>query len=345
MASKKPKNTLGNPCKTHGFAAPRKAFALHGGMQKKFFAKSQAGLEYLLTYGWALVAIATIIGLLAFLAQNPDNNTCQTTLKFICQGVIREGDTVIMRLQNITGQIITIDPFTGIAFDGKTGYAVIIYRGQEYMFGSVAVGAGDTFEIRGNGRALAGQLSITYKESQTGYTKTETIKVGTDAPPDTEISNDGIDNDGDGAIDCEDAALMPCEYPVTVTEPTSTAGNLATTSGPIFIEFSSTAIDNLVDSITTSSKEWDITSAYLYFYVTDIPAPGTHASIGGKSSVEEIKQGWNIATINNFATNTQLEPSRTLKLSASSGSFTIAEAGSANPPELVIIVQKSQGGA
>jgi len=337
MASKKP-GTLETPCKTHGFAAPRKAFALHGGMQKKFFAKSQAGLEYLLTYGWALVAIATIIGLLAFLAQNPDNNTCQTTLKFICQGVIREGDTVIMRLQNITGQIITIDPFTGIAFDGKTGYAVIIYRGQEYMFGSVAVGAGDTFEIRGNGRALAGQLSITYKESQTGYTKTETIKVGTDAPPDTEISNDGIDNDGDGLIDCENTALIPCEYPVEVTGPTGSTLVEAPPATPIPLTFQSGPIDALN---ATTQNEWDIKSAYIYFYAEDISVGNVKAQIENSQSDNDIVAGWNSVKIENFSVDLDLT---TLPLSASSGSFEIAGANSPNPPKLVISLQKSGGG-
>jgi len=330
MASKKP-GTLETPCKTHGFAAPRKAFALHGGMQKKFFAKSQAGLEYLLTYGWALVAIATIIGLLAFLAQNPDNNTCQTTLKFICQGVIREGDTVIMRLQNITGQIITIDPFTGIAFDGGTGYAVIIYQGREYMFGSVNIRSGDTFEIRGNGRVLAGQLSITYKESQTGYTKTETIKVGTDAPPDTEISNDGIDNDGDGLIDCENTALIPCEYPVEVTGPNGTPQT------PIDLTFQSGSIDAI-----TVLGGWDIKSAYIYFYAEEVSVGNVKAQIETSQSANDIVAGWNSVKIENFTL--ALEASHILPLKASSGYFRIYGAGSENPPKLVIALQKSGGG-
>ena len=33
--------------------------------------KAQAGLEYLMTYGWALIMIATVIGVLVFLVGTP----------------------------------------------------------------------------------------------------------------------------------------------------------------------------------------------------------------------------------------------------------------------------------
>ena len=36
--------------------------------------KAQAGLEYLVTYGWALVLIATIVGAFAFLFSTPSSN-------------------------------------------------------------------------------------------------------------------------------------------------------------------------------------------------------------------------------------------------------------------------------
>ena len=37
--------------------------------------KAQAALEYLMTYGWALIIIATVIGILVFVASPTDSGT------------------------------------------------------------------------------------------------------------------------------------------------------------------------------------------------------------------------------------------------------------------------------
>ena len=88
--------------------------------------KAQAALEYLLTYGWALIAIATIIGILVFTAGGGVNTaSCTTFLNLVCKGIGVDGDTLVLVLQNATGQTITINPFTGICFDEKCGYATI----------------------------------------------------------------------------------------------------------------------------------------------------------------------------------------------------------------------------
>jgi len=51
--------------------------------------KAQASLEYLLTYGWALILIATVIGVLVFIASTPaDEFRCSVDdpTKFIFKG-------------------------------------------------------------------------------------------------------------------------------------------------------------------------------------------------------------------------------------------------------------------
>ena len=51
--------------------------------------KAQAGLEYLMTYGWALIMIATVIGVLVFIVGTPvDEFTCTVSdpQKFVLKG-------------------------------------------------------------------------------------------------------------------------------------------------------------------------------------------------------------------------------------------------------------------
>ncbi len=50
---------------------------------------AQAGLEYLMTYGWALVLIATIIGALVFIASTPASDihfSSSAPNKFLVEG-------------------------------------------------------------------------------------------------------------------------------------------------------------------------------------------------------------------------------------------------------------------
>ncbi len=175
--------------------------------------KAQAALEYLITYGWALIVIATVIGVLVFAASGGVNtNTCTTFLTIVCKGIGVDGDTLIMVLQNATGQTISITPFSDICFDDRCGYAAIEYGGTTYRFESVEIPAGAEFRILGYGQVLAGEVSITYVEEETGLTKTVESTVGTEADEGIEISNDGIDNDGIEGIDCEQGGVSTCIY-------------------------------------------------------------------------------------------------------------------------------------
>jgi len=175
--------------------------------------RAQAALEYLITYGWALVMVATIVTMLIFVTGGGINtNTCTTFLTMLCKGVGADGDTLVLVLQNITGQKISITPFIDIKFDDKAGYAIVTYQGKEYKFEEVTINSGDQFTISAKGMAQAETISITYIERSTGFTRTVTSKISTDALDTLEISNDGIDNDGDGLVDCQDPSVSNCFY-------------------------------------------------------------------------------------------------------------------------------------
>ncbi len=149
-------------------------------MHSKKAQKAQAALEYLITYGWALIVIATVIGVLVFVTTDSVNTSiCTTFLSFVCKGIGIDGDTSVIVLQNATGQTISITPFSDICFDGKCGYATIKYGDTTYRFDTVEIPAGLEFTIKIQGIILADEISITYNENQTGLEKTETSSMST----------------------------------------------------------------------------------------------------------------------------------------------------------------------
>ena len=254
-------------------------------LAKSLGTKAQAGLEYLITYGWALVAIATIIGVLVFAASGGVNtNTCTTFLSLVRKGIVADGDTLVMVLQNASGQKISITPFEDICFNGICGYAKIDYGGTIYQFENVEIGTGEQFKILGEGQVLASEMSITYTEGSTGLEKTVTSTIGTDAPDTTELSNDGIDNDGIGGIDCADPKVTgPCEYVVENGTPVPTS---ITDGGTSTITFTSPSMQ---------SGAWFITGGTIRFNVTSGAGATAKAKIGtgGWSNWKPIKVGWN----------------------------------------------------
>jgi hypothetical protein len=142
---------------------------------EKQVTKSQAALEYLVTYGWALVAIATIIGLLAFVGSSSAGTaTCTAFIQFICKGVSidAEGNLVIV-LQNATSQRIVISPTTGIMIGGEGAYAIISFDGIKFFYDAVIIEPGQEFTIIIPGAIEANQLTLEYQD-QTDLNKTVT---------------------------------------------------------------------------------------------------------------------------------------------------------------------------
>ena len=132
---------------------------------------AQASLEYLITYGWAIVMIFVIVSALIVIAgAGVNSNTCTNFWGLICKGVGVEGDEFVLILQNGTGQKIAINPFLDILFDGAYGYAIIVYQGVEYRFDEVEIAAGDEFILRARGILLSKEICLNY-ENQSGLTK------------------------------------------------------------------------------------------------------------------------------------------------------------------------------
>lgn len=64
----------------------------------------QAALEYLLTYGWAIVVVLAIIAILAFIVRPQPIETCQVQFPFECvpgsYAIYKSNDTLVITLKN-----------------------------------------------------------------------------------------------------------------------------------------------------------------------------------------------------------------------------------------------------
>lgn len=247
---------------------------------------SQAGLEYLMTYGWALLLIVTVVGILFSVVGAPSGYACSGLAVLICKAANQNGEDLYLTIQNSRPYDITINPFSGISFDGKIGYAVIIYGGTEYRFDDVTIKKGDSFQLKGKGQILAKGAQITYTESTTGYTKTATISISGKPPTPIEISNDGIANTSSGLVDCQNPGLTDCEYVLSGDVPSA-----GINSTPKTIKFNR----------PTNSGDWLVTEVTLVFNVTSYTGnQNFKANKAGDSPITSpspIKQGLNYKTI------------------------------------------------
>jgi len=113
--------------------------------------KAQAGLEYLMTYGWALIIIATVIGALVFITSTPTNNITflsSDSAKIMLKGSSASGNTADLIMQNTTGGTINVSsvyffgdlwPSADFKFNEQTSFPVEVAAGGEMYFNSLGV--------------------------------------------------------------------------------------------------------------------------------------------------------------------------------------------------------------
>jgi len=71
-----------------------------------------------------MILVLTVVGVLFFIASPPEGFSCTGFGSLLCQAIGAEQEDLLLTLQNRTGQDILINPFTGIAFDKRYGYAI-----------------------------------------------------------------------------------------------------------------------------------------------------------------------------------------------------------------------------
>jgi len=162
--------------------------------------KAQAGLEYLVTYGWALVLVAAVVGVLTFVAIAPAEgvafNSSDPTKLMVKGGVVENGQARI-KLQNVTGGEIK-----NIQVSGKGNYTACGIVPQN-------TGAGGEIEIICDviGDPM-GSVDVTF-DDYAGLEQKVEVSGGSPitpmSPGGETICADGLDNDFDGYIDCLDS--------------------------------------------------------------------------------------------------------------------------------------------
>jgi len=79
--------------------------------------KAQAGLEYLVTYGWALVLVMTFVGVIVFIAEPTESAIWSTSKDFTVKSTTAgEANEASLILQNISGANITVTDVSLIGF-------------------------------------------------------------------------------------------------------------------------------------------------------------------------------------------------------------------------------------
>ena len=85
--------------------------------------KAQSGLEYLVTYGWALVIIAAVVGVLVFIVGGPASDvtfSSSDSAKIVVKGASTAGENTEIILQNITGGGLVITGKTELGYSNCT---------------------------------------------------------------------------------------------------------------------------------------------------------------------------------------------------------------------------------
>ena len=148
--------------------------------------KAQAGLEYLMTYGWALILVVTVIGVLIFIVSTPVSDVSfrsSDPTKLMLKGATALADAVQIKLQNITGGKITITALTSDDYGGLT------INGETLSeLNPVEIGAGGELVLEGNGNV--GTITIGYRDFA-GIQRTVTITGGSGGTTDPAVFDPG----------------------------------------------------------------------------------------------------------------------------------------------------------
>ncbi len=186
----------------------------------KIGSKAQSSLEYLMTYGWALILVAALVSVLVFIISSPASGTTFSSsqpTKFLLKASSVSGSIAEIKLQNITGGNARI---TGLVEEGYSGCTI------DGLLPPLEVPAGGQITLECTAPANpSGTITLQYTDfaglqRSVGITATGTASgtgtscgdascsIGEQCAADCSTEtycNDGADNDQDSQIDCDDS--------------------------------------------------------------------------------------------------------------------------------------------
>jgi len=194
--------------------------------------RAQAGLEYLMTYGWALVLIATLVGAIVFIVGTPKETsfTSSDPTKLMVAGGSTAGNESEVILKNITGGKIKIKQIdvscvaTGCQINGEN------FTPNEQLSTAIEIPAGGQIHLTGINHTGTESISIEYMDFA-GLEQNTSIGANSPVTPPTGTCGDGTCDPGENcescSADCACAACFLCEgdscSPQTGTEAEATA--------------------------------------------------------------------------------------------------------------------------
>jgi len=150
--------------------------------------KGQAGLEYLMTYGWALILIVSVAGILFFVLSPPTSSITfrVDTTNFLMRsnnvvpGTTDALSTYTVEIQNASGRAMTI---TGLTPTGLS-YVTTPSGCVPDCTTPISLPSGGILKITGNmtGYSTANTGSIAIDYSTAGYTRTANIQASGKIP-------------------------------------------------------------------------------------------------------------------------------------------------------------------
>jgi len=160
--------------------------------------KAQSGLEYLVTYGWALILVATVVSVLVFVVASPAQGATFSSsdpTKLMIKGAVVDNGLATIKLQNITGGAIK-----NIEVSENPNYRECTISAE-----SVPAGGEITIICKVIGEPT-GSIDVSFTD-QAGLSQGVEVSGGGPIPmsPGGEtICDDLLDNDFDGDVDCAD---------------------------------------------------------------------------------------------------------------------------------------------
>jgi len=146
-------------------------------VEKMFEKRGQAALEFLMTYGWAILAAIIVIGVLAYFGVfSPGKyapNACAVTAPFYCNAwnAIASTNTVTIELKNNGGETYTIRSVN------VSNCALVDVNANITADATQAVEVTPCSPVLTAGNAFKGDIAVTYRKgsSTTDLTSTGSI--------------------------------------------------------------------------------------------------------------------------------------------------------------------------
>jgi uncharacterized protein (UPF0333 family) len=142
--------------------------------------KGQAAMEFLMTYGWAILAAVIVVGVLWYMIGNPANligNDFRVGTPFVSEGVAVATNLITLEVRNGAGESVTI---TDTAISGSEANCTTLATDYTITAGSTQQLA--VVCVLASGARINGDVTISYTKGSSTLVQAATGSVSGKAP-------------------------------------------------------------------------------------------------------------------------------------------------------------------